>query len=73
PTSALFRDGDDWAVFAIVKGKAELRRIEIGQRNRQEVEVTSGLSETDVVIEHPADRIQSGTPVQPRSEDRGEM
>ena len=66
PTSALFRDGEQWAVFVIENELAQQRHIKIGQRNRLEVEVQEGLSAGQLVIEHPADRIGPGTKVQPR-------
>ena len=66
PTSALFRDGEHWAVFTIQGELAQLQHVEIGHRNRLEVEITSGLGEGTRVIEHPADRIQTGTKVVPR-------
>ncbi len=66
PTSALFREGTDWAVFVIEAGIAQRRRIEIGERNQLEAQVISGLTAGMQVIEHPADSIQPGTQVIPR-------
>ncbi|MEE8523844.1 MAG: HlyD family efflux transporter periplasmic adaptor subunit, partial [Thermoanaerobaculia bacterium] len=42
PTSALFRRGDQWAVFVLADGKAAERQVEIGERNGLEAEVKSG-------------------------------
>ncbi|MEZ5941932.1 MAG: HlyD family efflux transporter periplasmic adaptor subunit [Planctomycetaceae bacterium] len=69
PTSALFRDGENWAVFVATDGKAQLRHVEIGHRNSQEAEVVSGLKAGEVVIEHPADQIRSGVLIVPRGEE----
>ncbi len=66
PTSALFRRGKDWAVFAIVGGKAVERKIELGQRNGLEAEVLTGLAEGDVVVAHPSDKIVDGVGVELR-------
>ena len=33
PTSSLFRDGDDWAVYTVTRDTAALTHVEIGQRN----------------------------------------
>jgi HlyD family secretion protein len=66
PTSALFRHGADWAVFAVVAGQAQLQTIEIGRRNNLQAEVLTGLQAGDQVIVHPSDRIQDGTTVVPR-------
>jgi HlyD family secretion protein len=63
PTSALFRVGNEWAVFAVRDGKAAQNMVQIGQRNALEAEVLSGLSEEDQVIVHPGDTIQDGVSV----------
>jgi len=63
PTSALFRVGNDWAVFAVRNGKAARTTVQIGQRNAMEAEVLSGLSESDQVIVHPGDTVEDGVSV----------
>jgi HlyD family secretion protein len=60
PSGCLFRHGDDWAVYAISEGRAELRRLAVGRSNALETEITSGLEEGAVVILHPGDKIQPG-------------
>lgn len=57
PVAALFRQGQDWAVFAVAGGQAELRRVEIGRRNGELAEVIAGTSEDDTVILHPPDEV----------------
>lgn len=68
PLGALFREGKDWAVFAVEDGVARLRRIEIGHRNGQEAELLGGLAEGDAVVLHPGDRIADGIAVLSRAE-----
>lgn len=68
PTSALFRKGNQWAVFTVGDGKAHLQFVEIGHRNGLEAEVLKGLSERDIVIVHPSDRIAEGVDVTVRTE-----
>jgi HlyD family secretion protein len=63
PVSALFRNGDDWAVFSIVDGRARTASVQIGRRNNRVAEVTAGLSPGDRVILHPSDRIAEGIAV----------
>lgn len=53
PSSALFRDGKDWAVFQVQDGKAILRRVEIGRNNGIEAQVVSGLKPGDRVVLYP--------------------
>jgi HlyD family secretion protein len=66
PTSALFRDGDAWAVYAIENRRARRTRIEVGHRSGQEAEVMGGVSEGTVVIVHPSDTLEDGARVEPR-------
>ncbi len=60
PTSALFRSGDDWAVFVVEDGKAKLRIIELGEQNDRAAQVLSGLAEGDRVILHPSESVRDG-------------
>ncbi len=66
PAGALFREDGQWHVFLEKNGKAKLTRVEIGESNGLEAEVRSGLEEGDVVVSHPSDRIDDGTPIQAR-------
>ncbi|MFZ2158823.1 MAG: HlyD family efflux transporter periplasmic adaptor subunit [Bradyrhizobium sp.] len=66
PVGALFRQGDDWAVFAVKDGRASPTVVSIGHRNGRMAEVLSGLSAGDRVILHPSDRIRKGVPVSER-------
>ncbi|MDH3582989.1 MAG: HlyD family efflux transporter periplasmic adaptor subunit [Phycisphaerae bacterium] len=68
PTSALFRDGDRWAVYRVVEGRAVLTRIRIGGQTDLEAEVTDGIDERDSLIVHPSDTIADGVAVRPRGE-----
>ncbi|MCP5086089.1 MAG: HlyD family efflux transporter periplasmic adaptor subunit [Rhodobacteraceae bacterium] len=61
PLSAVFRKGNDWAVFASNEGVAQLRLIRIGERNTAVAQVLDGLAENDQVITHPSDNIGDGT------------
>ena len=60
PLSALFRQGDKWAVFVEQGGRAVLREVEIGQGNGLEAEVRSGLEAGERVVLHPGDRVSPG-------------
>jgi len=66
PLSALFRVGDQWAVFAVVDGMARQRIVRIGQRTALEAEVIKGLTEKDQVIVHPSDQISESVRVEER-------
>lgn len=66
PISALFRIGDDWAVFVAKDGRARTSIVDVGNRNPRMAEILSGLEEGDAVIVHPSDRVANGVPVMSR-------
>ena len=68
PLLALFRDGEDWAVFVESAGRAELRSLNIGRRNQLDAEVLSGIEPGERVILHPSDRVQAGIRVTARGD-----
>jgi HlyD family secretion protein len=61
PSSALFRDGGDWAVFVVEAGVARQRRVALDARAGREAAVGSGLAPGETVVLHPSDRIEDGT------------
>ncbi|MDH3739932.1 MAG: HlyD family efflux transporter periplasmic adaptor subunit, partial [Alphaproteobacteria bacterium] len=60
PLTALFRDGEAWAVFVEEGGRARRRHVELGQSNGLEAEITGGLSDGERTVLHPSDRIVEG-------------
>jgi len=60
PIGALFRSGDGWAVFVVADGRAQLRSIEIGERNQRHARVVSGLAEGERIVLHPSDAVRDG-------------
>jgi len=68
PTSALFRQGERWAVYVIENGRARVRQVEIGLQTGIEAEVTKGLSQGERVIVHPGDTLTDGARVEERNE-----
>jgi HlyD family secretion protein len=63
PISALFRKGEQWAVYVLDHGVARSVPVDIGQRNMDFAEVVKGLPEGTMVILHPSDRVIDGTKV----------
>lgn len=63
PLSALFRRGEEWAVFKVEDGVAKLTSIKLGARNLRHAAIREGLKEGDIVIVHPNDRIADGVQV----------
>lgn len=66
PTSALFRVGDEWAVFRVEGGVARQRTVKLGLQNGLEAEVREGLAEGDEVVTHPGDNVIDGRAVKAR-------
>jgi HlyD family secretion protein len=63
PASAVFRRAGSWQAFVVEAGRARLRTLEIGQRNRDYVQVLGGLAAGDEVIVFPSDLIADGVRV----------
>ena len=63
PESALFRQGEQWAVFAVKDGRAKLTPVEIGERNGLAAQVVKGLTKGERVITHPSDQVEDGVRV----------
>jgi HlyD family secretion protein len=59
-TGALFREGQDWAVYTVENSRARRRPVRIGHRNPDEAEILSGLKAGETVIVHPSDAIGEG-------------
>ena len=66
PTSALFRDGRQWAVYRLLEGRAQHTPVEVGHQTGQEAEIAAGLSASDRVIVYPGDALRHGARVRPR-------
>jgi len=66
PVGALFRKGNDWAVYSVKGGRARTAVVKIGHRNAQVAEVLSGLGAADRVVLHPSDRVREGSAVAQR-------
>ncbi len=60
PLTALFRDGERWAVFVDDDGRARVRYVTVGQRNGVVAEIRDGLEAGDGVIAYPSDRVADG-------------
>lgn len=63
PTGAIFRKDKDWAVFVVKNQRVRTQQIHVGQSNNLEVEVLSGLSPEDEVVNYPSDKVRDGVAV----------
>ena len=68
PTSSLFRDGTQWAVYKVVDSTAQRQIVDVGQRSGLEAEVLRGLAEGDQIVVYPSDAIRPGVELARRDE-----
>ncbi|MEE2527371.1 HlyD family efflux transporter periplasmic adaptor subunit [Hyphobacterium sp. HN65] len=66
PSSALFRDGENWAVYAVRDGRARPVSVEIDRNNGLQAHILSGLAEGDQVVLYPSSAISDGVSVAAR-------
>ena len=67
PTSALFRNGDEWAVFVVVDGRARRTAVSLGHRTGEVAEVLAGLDAGARVVVFPPDALAEGARVSARA------
>ena len=60
PGSSIFRVGNEWRIFVAENGRARERTVIIGQRNRDDVQIISGLREGEQVIRFPSRQVSDG-------------
>lgn len=66
PIGALFRRGDDWAVYAVQNNRAHIALVKLGHRNNRTAEILEGLTEGAQIVVHPSDRVKDGVRVAER-------
>jgi HlyD family secretion protein len=69
PTAALFRRGEEWAVYLVDGGRARRTGVTLGHQTGQEAELTAGASAGARVIVHPGNTLADGARVRERSVD----
>ena len=67
PVGALFRRGNDWAVFVIDGEQVRLVITELGQRNDEDAQIIKELSPGQTVVLHPPDTLTDGARIRVRS------
>lgn len=63
PISALFRVGEQWAVYRVENGRARRQTIRLGRRNSNEAVVEDGLQPGQTVVLYPGDQLRDGVRV----------
>jgi HlyD family secretion protein len=65
PVGALFRQGEHWAAFVVVDGRAQLHEVKVGRSSGTETQILEGLKAGDQVILYPGSRVHPGDRVRP--------
>jgi HlyD family secretion protein len=65
PAGALFRQGERWATFTLVDGRARLRFVKAGRSSGTETQILEGLDPGATVILYPGSRVHDGQRVRP--------
>ncbi|KPQ15993.1 MAG: HlyD family secretion protein [Rhodobacteraceae bacterium HLUCCO18] len=63
PLGALFRRGEDWAVFVAEDGVARERIVALGERAARRAQILDGLEEGDRIVTHPGDTVTDGVTI----------
>ena len=66
PSSALFRENKQWAVFVVNHSKAQLRTVTVEKNNGTEASILQGLQVDERVILYPASDLVNGAAVAQR-------
>ena len=67
PVSALFRDGDQWAVFAEEQGRGVRWKVPLGHQNGTHAQIVGGLDLGGRIVLHPNGRIADGVRIVARA------
>jgi HlyD family secretion protein len=71
PLSALFRDGDGWAVFVVEGERARKRAVRFSRRNGVEAMIEEGVRPGERLVVYPSDALRDGSKVElPRERQR---
>ena len=60
PGSSIFRVGNEWHIFVVENERARERTVVVGQHNRDDVQIISGLREGEQVIRFPSGQVSDG-------------
>jgi HlyD family secretion protein len=65
PSTALFRRGNDWALFVVQKRRARIRTVKVGAMSQGIAEIQEGLVEGEQIVAYPSDQVSDGTRIKP--------
>ena len=65
PSTALFRVGNDWALFTVQSGRARLTHVVLGRSDGTRTVIERGVADGDQVVVQRSDALVDGSRVQP--------
>ncbi|MEZ5318358.1 MAG: HlyD family efflux transporter periplasmic adaptor subunit [Vicinamibacterales bacterium] len=63
PSTALFRDGNQWAIYVVRDDRAHAVPVQVGRSDRTWTVIEQGVTEGDIVVVQPSDDVRVGTRV----------
>jgi len=66
PVSALFRDGEEWAVYRVEDARARSTRVDVGRDNGRSAQILDGIAPGQRIVLYPGEQIEDGTRVEQR-------
>ncbi len=66
PAGAVFRHKAGWAVYAVEKGMARIRVVDLGRRNGAQAQIVGGLRAGQQLVVYPGDNVVDGAKVKGR-------
>ena len=63
PERALFKVSNQWNVFTVRDGLAQLAPVQVGLRNDEQAQITKGLQAGDLVMPNPPQQLKDGAKV----------
>ena len=60
PSTALFRVGENWAVFVVRDGRAHSQRVTVGRSDDTRTVIERGLDDGDDIVIQPSDALRDG-------------
>lgn len=68
PSTALFREGDQWALYVVRGGRAYVATVDVGPSDGAWTVIERGLTSGDVVVTQPSDEVRDGVRVRAQGE-----
>jgi HlyD family secretion protein len=68
PVASLFRNGEQWAVYRVIDGKAVLTPVEVGRDNGRNAQILAGVEPGEAIVLYPGEEVADGISVVSRDQ-----